>query len=95
MNKMADNYNPDESPPAGALVRAEVLVFADGSIHVGGQVSPFMGGDNIVNGEQTLSTALTVGLELLGYNVDVTEAPDGVGDGVECISVGNAAAISA
>lgn len=86
--KMADKYDSDPCPPEGALVRAEVVVFSDGSIHIGGQVSPFMGGDHIANGERTLATALQVGLELMGYDVEVLEAPSGTGDGVVCTSIG-------
>lgn len=85
---MADKFTSDDNPPDGALVRAEVIVFADGSIHVGGQVSPYMGGDHVANAERTLSTALKIGLELMGYDVLLEESPNGVGDGVDCTSIG-------
>ncbi len=88
MKKMSDQYNSNaEDVPDGGLVKAEVIVFSDGSIHVGGHVSMTMK-NCLSESEDAIATALEIGLEMMGYDVELTPGDDGTGEGVQCTSIG-------
>lgn len=78
---MADNYDgrTTEMPP-GSIVKAEVILFSDGSVHVGGCAGGL--------GEVGLVGALQTGIEMMGYDVEVSPTHDGQpADGVSVTSV--------
>lgn len=82
MNTKAEAYSdthPHNTAPDGTIAMAEVVVFDDGSIHVGGPAIQY--------GEEYLAASLKTGLELLGYDVQISKNPNGVGDGVEVTSI--------
>ena len=75
---MCDLYHAtkhNRTAPDGAIVKAEVVVFEDGSVHVGGPCV-------ITHDETAIVEALKIGLEMLGYDVDITKNADGHGKGV-------------
>lgn len=80
---MAERYtdtDPHCRAPHGALVQAEVVVFEDSSVHVGGPA--------IVSfSEAYLVAAFKTGLEMLGYDVKLTRNPNGAGNGVEVTGI--------
>lgn len=79
----AETYSdskPHRFAPEGTVAKCEVIIFDDGSIHVGGPAIHY--------GEEYMVAALKTGLELLGYEVDLTECEDGgVPMGMELDSV--------
>lgn len=79
---MADTYNESritQEVPEGAVAKAEVVFFNDGSISVNGPAINY--------GEEYLAATLIMGLELLGYDVEATKNRDGVGSRVELTGV--------
>ena len=61
---LSQRYNSTDVPD-GAIIKAEVVIFEDGSVHAGGPCV-------VSYSEETIIQALKMGLEMFGYKVDMT-----------------------